>query len=225
MFRHPLSIGANQVHTRGDEVLYRQFGQRQAAGRVVETIRVEGRAEQPNRAVGTTIGLQSFENFLAIVQHRSPRSHRQRPVSLQSVFAPALSVTPNRHRHVVGKFLAERQGIHDATVVGLGGGVRVGFQGETSRQLWGRGYRVGAELFQICCVHLDSSFCDFVSGHEVLLRVAEKAAFPGVSQSFAAMASPISLVERDSGCPASAAAERSAMSASTAACTLAPKSR
>ena len=67
--RNPVHIALDEGGDRADEVVDRQLRQVQTLGGVLETLGVRIRTEQL-REPSATIGLQTFEAFLGVMQNR-----------------------------------------------------------------------------------------------------------------------------------------------------------
>ena len=72
------------------------------------------RPEEPDRAVGMAVGLETLEDFLRIVVDRAGRVHRHWCVVDDPVVVPAGLPVPVRHRHVVGEVATEARILPDA---------------------------------------------------------------------------------------------------------------
>src|ERR1700720_2550915 len=76
-------------------------------GRLLETPRVCLGAEHHGAAVGDAVGLQTFEDLLAIVQHRGGRIHRDGDAGGDLGIVPALALAVADRDHVVSEDAAE----------------------------------------------------------------------------------------------------------------------
>src|SRR5690606_17592400 len=78
-----------------------------APGGFVEAARVLARTEQRHRPVVEPVGLQSFEDFLRIMQHRGRWIEADRLARAERRVVPAFAFGPVDRDHVVGKQRAE----------------------------------------------------------------------------------------------------------------------
>ena len=137
--RNPLHVGAHVVHERGHEVLAAQLGQSQAAGGVVQARGIVAGAEGPHGAVRSLVGLDAFEDGLAIVEDGGTGGQLERAVGDDATVTPAALAGPTHVGHVIRELLAKSQGRHDLAVLFRRRRVRVGGQGETASQIIGGG--------------------------------------------------------------------------------------
>ena len=105
--RHPFVVDRDQLAQRLGELGHRQLRQGQARGGTLQARAVGVGAEGPDRAVGMPVGLDAFEDFLAVMQHRRGRIQRQRAVGAHLRVVPAIRLVPLDGDHVVGEMLAE----------------------------------------------------------------------------------------------------------------------
>ena len=133
--RNPIHIALDEGGDRADEVVDRQLRQVQTLGGVLETLGVRIRTEQPSGAVGVTIGLQTFEAFLGVMQNRCARIHLQRRVRLDAAVRPAFTLGPGHVGHVVGEDLTESRLVDEFGALGVGCRVVVREHGELLGEL------------------------------------------------------------------------------------------
>ena len=133
--RDPVHITLDQCRDGADEVVDRQFRQVQALGGVLETLGVRVRAEQPGRAVGVTVGFQTLEAFLGVMQNRCARIHLQRRVRLDAAVRPAFTLGPGHVGHIVGEDLTEGRLVDEFGALGVGCRIVVREHGELLGEL------------------------------------------------------------------------------------------
>ena len=118
--RDPGLLQGHQLVESGQEQLLGQRRHLKPLRGSGEPRRVPLGTEQPHRPIGVTVGLQSLEDLLAVVEHRSRRV--QLPVAGgddAGVMPPhALGVVGDGH--VVGEELPEHRIRHDGGALGLG---------------------------------------------------------------------------------------------------------
>ena len=165
-----LAAGRNPVHVTldksghgADEIVDRQFRQVQTLGRVLETLGVRIRAEQPSGAVGVTVGLQAFEAFLSVVQNGCARVHLQRRIRLDAAVSPAFALGPSHVGHIVGEDLTECRLVDEFGTFGVGCRVVVREHGELL-----------GELVKLCRIVM------ILFSHSLLLLVAAARKRPAV---------------------------------------------
>ena len=77
-----------------------------------------------------TVGLQTFEAFLSIVQNGCARIHLQRRIRLDAAVSPAFALGPSHVGHVVGEDLTECRLVDEFGTFGVGCRVVVREHGE-----------------------------------------------------------------------------------------------
>ena len=165
-----LAAGRNPVHVTldegghgTDEIVDRQFRQVQTLGRVLETLGVRIRTEQPGGTIGMTVGLQTFEAFLSVVQNGCARIHLQRRIRLDAAVSPAFALGPSHVGHVVGEDLTECRLVDEFGTFGVGCRVFVREHGELL-----------GELVKLCRIVM------ILFSHSLLLLVAAARKRPAV---------------------------------------------
>ena len=128
--RDPLGVDAHQLLDGVEEIGFRQFRHRHAAGGFVEAAGVFLRAEENGAAIGAAIGLHALEDFLGVMQHAAGRIDRERSACQNLGRMPALVRVPADHGHVVGKQGSEAEVFERLEAVGFRHGVGIGLDVE-----------------------------------------------------------------------------------------------
>ena len=97
-----------------------------------------------------TVGLQTFEAFLSIVQNGCARIHLQRRIRLDAAVSPAFALGPSHVGHVVGEDLTECRLVDELLALRVGCGIVVRQHGERLGELVQRG---GIVMIVFCHNH------------------------------------------------------------------------
>ena len=116
---HPVGLQAHQLLDGGQGVLLRQLGDAHPVAGGVDPLHVFHGAEELDGAVGGAVGLQALKDLLGVVEHHGGGVQREGGVGYDPGVVPALTLVIVEQEHVVGKNLAEAQGVG----VGLGRGM------------------------------------------------------------------------------------------------------
>ncbi len=126
----PGEVRLHQLVDGLEKQVFRQFGHGKARSRRIETAGVLLRAEQGNAAVVAPIGLQTFENLLAVVQHRRGGIERDRLAGAQLRILPSAVPGPADRHHVVGEHAPEPRILEQSGTHVGGDGCRVWADGK-----------------------------------------------------------------------------------------------
>ncbi len=106
---HPVTLHIHQSLNSLHEILFRDLGDAQTVGRILETLCVAVRAEQLHGVIRGAVSLHALKNLLCIVEHHRGRVQLEGSVGDDAGIVPALALGVIHDEHVVGKFLAEAQ--------------------------------------------------------------------------------------------------------------------
>src|SRR5690606_17469279 len=101
--RHPIGVHCDQLPQRFQEQLFGQLRHGDPVRRTLEPAGVGVGAERSDRAVGLPVGLQTFENRLAVVQHGGGRVELQGVVRFHFRVMPAALTGPPDGHHVISE--------------------------------------------------------------------------------------------------------------------------
>ena len=106
---HPVAVNIDQCLDSLDEILRRDGGHAQTVRRIIETVRVALGAEQLDLALGGTVGLHAFKNFLGIVEHGGSRVHLPRAIGDDAGIMPAFACGIVHQEHMVAELFAKAE--------------------------------------------------------------------------------------------------------------------
>ena len=106
---HPVALHIHQSLNSLHKILFRDLGDAQTVGGILETLCVAIRAEQLNGVIRGAVSLHALKDLLRIVEHHRGRVQREGCIGDDAGIVPALALGIIHHKHVVGKFLAEAQ--------------------------------------------------------------------------------------------------------------------
>lgn len=106
---HPVALHIHQSLNSLHKILFRDLGDAQTVGGILETLCVAIRAEQLNGVIRGAVSLHALKDLLRIVEHHRGRVQREGCIRDDAGIVPALALGIIHHKHVVGKFLAEAQ--------------------------------------------------------------------------------------------------------------------
>ena len=106
---------------------------------MVQARSVVAGAEGPHGAVLALVGLDAFEDGLAVVEDGGAGGQLKRTVGDDAAVTPSALASPAHVGHVIRELLAKSQSRHDLAVLFRRRRVRVGSQGKTASQLIGGG--------------------------------------------------------------------------------------